>query len=65
MNENFDTGDRKKYMGNLYQGEALIWCLLGKWGMNKGRNQSNLSFFFFFLELSIFLDGVIFYCGGK
>lgn len=51
MNENFDTGDRKKYMGNLYQGEALIWCLLGKWGMNKGRNQSNLSFFFFFFGI--------------
>lgn len=54
----FELGE---YLGNISEGETLIWCWLGNAGRIKGEVKGN----FLFSELSSFVDGVGFHCVGK
>lgn len=50
-----------KYLGNISEGETLIWCRLRNAGRIKGEVKGN----FLFSELSSVVDGVGFHCVGK
>lgn len=50
-----------KYLGNISEGETLIWCWLRNAGRIKGEVKGN----FLFSELSSVVDGVGFHCVGK